>query len=74
MGLLYTKFYMDFEQDEWRQESAEPLIFEAVSKVTLDIEDTSHKLYKVAFKKGAKLKVLRVVGKYRISWDDRDEA
>lgn len=72
MGLLYTKFYMDFEEDEWRQHSTNPLVFEAVSNVTLDIEDASHKIHKISFKKGAKLEMLRIVGKYRLCWDDAD--
>ena len=32
MGLLYTKFYMDFDEDEWKQISNEPIIFESVKK------------------------------------------
>ena len=28
MGLLYTKFYMDFDEEEWDQISNNPIIFQ----------------------------------------------
>lgn len=73
MGLLYTKFYMDFEEDEWKQISNNPIIFESIKKdVSLEIEDTSHKSYKLQFKEGGKIHMFRVVGKFRMTWDDED--
>ena len=74
MGLLYTKFYMDFDEDEWNQISNNPAIFQTIKDdVTLDIEDTSHKAYKLNFKKGGKIEMLWVVGRrYRFVWDDDD--
>ena len=73
MGLLYTKFYLDFEPDQWKQVSTNPIIFQAIDdNVTLDIEDTSQNTYKLKFKKGGKLQLFRVVGKFRLTWDDED--
>ncbi len=73
MGLLYTKFYMDFEEDEWQQISNNPLVFQTIKNdVNLEIEDTSHKSYKLNFKKSGKLKMFRVTGKFRLTWDDED--
>ena len=73
MGLLYSKFYMDFDEDEWKQISNEPIIFQTIKEnVTLEIEDTSHKSYKLNFKEGGKIKMLRVTGKFRLTWDDDD--
>ena len=73
MGLLYTKFYLDFEPDQWKQVSTNPIIFQAIDdNVTLDIEDTSQNSYKLKFKKGGKLQLFRVVGKFRLTWDDED--
>ena len=73
MGLLYTKFHMDFEEDEWKQISNDPIIFEAIKKdVSLEIEDTSLKIYKLLFKEGGKLHMFRVTGKFRLTWDDDD--
>ena len=73
MGLLYTKFYMDFEESEWNQISNNPIIFQTTKdNVTLDIEDTSHKAYKLNFKKGGKLQMFRVTGKFRLTWNDDD--
>lgn len=73
MGLLYTKFYMDFEEDEWRQISNDPIVFQTIKNdVNLEIEDTSHKSYKLNFKKGGKLKMFRVTGKFRLTWDNED--
>ena len=73
MGLLYTKFYMDFDDAEWMQVSNNPIIFQTVKKdVSLEIEDTSHKSFKLNFKKGGKLNMFRVTGKFRLTWDDDD--
>lgn len=73
MGLLYTKFYMDFDEDEWKQTSNNPIIFETIKDgVGMDVEDTSHKSYKIKFKKGGKLHMFRVTGKFRLTWDDDD--
>ena len=73
MGLLYTKFYVDFESDEWKQASNNPVIFEALDDhVTLDIEDTSQNTYRLKFKKGGRLEISRVVGKFRITWNEDD--
>ena len=73
MGLLYTKFYLDFEPEEWAQVSTNPIIFEALDdNVILDIDDTSQNSYKLKFKKGGKIQMFRVVGKFRLTWDDDD--
>ena len=73
MGLLYTKFYMDFDEDEWKQISNNPIVFQTVKdSVSLDIEDTSHKSYKLNFKERGKLHMFRVTGKFRLTWDDED--
>jgi hypothetical protein len=73
MGLLYTKFYMDFDDEDWKQISNNPIVFQTVKKdVSIEIEDTSHKSYKVKFKEGGKFLMFRVTGKFRITWDDDD--
>ena len=73
MGLLYTKFYMDFEEDEWNQISNNPIVFQTIKNdVSLEIEDTSHKSCKLRFKEGGKIHMFRVVGKFRLTWDDDD--
>ena len=72
MGLLYTKFYMDFDENEWNQISNDPIIFQAKDDVSLEIEDTSHKSYKLNFKQGGKIQMFRVTGKFRLTWDDED--
>ncbi len=74
MGLMYTPFYLDFEESEWDQISNNPAIFQTIKDdVTLDIEDVSHKSYKINFKKGGKIEMLFVVGrKYRFIWNDDD--
>ena len=73
MGLLYTKFYMDFNEEEWNQISNEPIVFQTIKdSVTLEIEDLSHKSYKLNFKEGGKLKMFRVTGKFRLTWDNED--
>jgi len=73
MGLLYTKFYLDFEDDQWKQVSNNPIVFQALKNdVTLEIEDISRKSYKLHFKEGGKLNMFRVTGKFRMTWDDDD--
>ena len=73
MGLLYTKFYMDFDENDWVQISNNPIIFQTKKdNVSLEIEDTSHKLYKLIFKNGAKFQMFRVTGKFRLTWNDDD--
>jgi hypothetical protein len=73
MGLLYTKLYVDFEPDEWMQISTTPVTFESLKdKVSLEIMDTSQNSYRLQFKKGGKLNLFRVVGKFRLTWDDED--
>ncbi len=73
MGLLYTKFYMDFDENEWRQTSNDPIVFQAVKEgASLEIEDTSHKSYKLRFKESGRLHMFRVTGKFRLTWDDDD--
>jgi hypothetical protein len=73
MGLLYTKFYMDFDEPEWKQISNNPIIFQSMkSDVSLEIEDVSHKSYKLLFKEGGKINMFRVTGKFRLTWDDED--
>jgi hypothetical protein len=64
---------MDFDDAEWTQISNNPIVFQTIKNdVSLEIEDTSHKLYKVNFKKGGKLHMFRVTGKFRLTWDDDD--
>ena len=73
MGLLYTKFYLDFEPNEWKEISSNPVIFQTITDdVSLEIYDTSQNSYKLKFKKGGKLQLFRVVGKFRLTWDDDD--
>jgi len=73
MGLLYTKFYLDFDEHEWKQISNNPIVFQTLQdNVSLDIEDSSHKLYKLNFKEGGKLNMFRVTGRFRLTWDDDD--
>ena len=73
MGLLYTKFYLDFDPTEWKQISHEPVIFETIAKdVSIEINDTSQNSYKLKFIKGGRLQVYRVVGRFRLTWNDDD--
>ena len=73
MGLLYTKFYMDFNDEEWKQISNNPIVFQTIKDdVSLEIEDVSHKSYKLNFKKGGKFKMFRVTGRFRLTWNDDD--
>jgi len=73
MGLLYTKFHMYFDEEEWNQISNNPIVFQTIKNdVTLEIEDTSYKSYKLRFKEGGKLGMFRVTGQFRLIWDDED--
>ena len=64
---------MDFDEVEWKQISNEPIVFQTIKDdVSLEIEDTTHRLYKLNFKKGGKFKMFRVTGKFRLTWDDED--
>jgi hypothetical protein len=73
MGLLYTKLYVDFEPDEWKQISSTPVTFESLKdNVHLEIMDTSKNSRNLQFKKGGKLNLFRVVGKFRLTWDNED--
>lgn len=73
MGLLYTKFYIDFEPTEWKEIPSNPVIFETITDgVSLEIYDTSQNSYKLKFKKGGRIQLFRVVGKFRLTWDDND--
>ncbi len=73
MGLLYTKFHLNFDEEEWNQISNNPIVFQTIKDdVTLEIEDISHKSYKIHFKKNGKLEMFRVTGQFRLIWDDED--
>ena len=73
MGLIYTKLYMDFDKPDWTQISNDPIVFQTIKDdVTLEINDTSLKSYKLNFKKGGKLNMFRVTGKFRLTWNDDD--
>ena len=64
---------MDFDEPEWKQISNDPIIFESMkSDVSLEIEDVSHKSYRLLFKEGGKINMFRVTGKFRLTWDDDD--
>ena len=71
MGLLYTTSYVDFDQSDWQQIRVDPPIFETkTDSVSLEIFDVTQKSYKLTFRKGAQVRSFRVVGKFRITWDD----
>lgn len=72
MGLMYTKLYLSFEEDEWKQVSNTPTTFEALDDISLEILDTSQTSRTLQIKKGGRISVLRVVGKYRLTWNDED--
>ncbi|GKS67447.1 hypothetical protein YTPLAS73_09940 [Nitrosarchaeum sp.] len=73
LGLLYTKFYIDFDSTEWKEVSSNPVIFETIADgVSLEIYDTSQNSYKLKFRKGGRIQLFRVVGKFRLTWDDND--
>ena len=64
---------MDFDKEEWKQVSNNPIVFQTIKEgVHLEIEDTSHKSYKLNFKEGGKINMFRVTGKFRLTWDDED--
>jgi len=64
---------MDFDENEWKQISNNPIVFQTIKdSVILDVEDISHKSYKLNFKEGGKLNMFRVTGKFRLTWDDED--
>jgi hypothetical protein len=64
---------MDFDEDEWDSISTNPIIFQTKKDgVSLEIEDTSHKSYKLIFKNGGKFEMFRVTGKFRLTWNDDD--
>ena len=64
---------MDFDKEEWKQVSNNPIVFQTIKEgVNLEIEDTSHKSYKLNFKEGGKINMFRVTGKFRLTWDDED--
>ena len=73
MGLIYTKLYVDFDPDEWKQISTDPITFECIAdNTTLEILDTSQNSKHLQFKNGGKINLLRVVGKFRLTWNDED--
>ena len=73
MGLLYTKFYIDFDDEDWNQISNDPIIFQTRKEnVTLEIDDASHNFYKLRFREGGKIQMFRVTGRFRLTWDDED--
>ena len=73
MGLIYTKLYVDFDDKEWKQISTNPITFECIADdVSLEIMDTSQTSRHLNFKNGGKINVLRVVGKFRLTWEDED--
>jgi hypothetical protein len=64
---------MDFDDADWKQTSNNPIVFQTLkNNVSLEIEDTSHKSYKLNFKEGGKLNMFRVTGKFRLTWNDDD--
>ena len=64
---------MDFNDEEWKQISNNPIVIQTIKDdVSLEIEDASHKSYKLNFKKGGKFKMFRVTGRFRLTWDDED--
>jgi len=73
MGLLYTTLYVDLESDDWTQISSNPITFQSLKdNVSLEIMATSQNSYHLQFKKGGKLNFSRVVGKFRLTWNDED--
>ena len=53
--------------------SANPTTFQSIKEnVSLEIMDTSTNSCRLQFKKGAKVNLLRVVGKFRLTWEDAD--
>jgi|TARA_B110001454_G_scaffold55691_1_gene54424 hypothetical protein len=64
---------MDFDENEWKQISNDPIVFQTQKdNVSLEIEDVSHKSYKLVFKNKAKFNMFRVTGKFRLTWNNDD--
>jgi hypothetical protein len=73
MGLLYTRVHLDFDENDWKEISSNPIVFQTIKDdVTLEIETTSQKLYKLNFKKNGKLNMFRVTGQFRLTWNNDD--
>ena len=73
MGLIHTTRYLDFPTNSRKQISVNPTIFEVISNnAVLVIYDTSHKEKKLTFRKGSKIKYIRSIGTYRLTWSDED--
>ena len=73
MGLIYTKLYVDFDPNQWKQISTNPITFQCIDdNVSLEIMDTSQNSRHLNFKNGGKINLLRVVGKFRLTWADED--
>ena len=73
MGLLYTKVHLDFDENDWKEISSNPIVFQTIKDdVTLEIETTSQKLYKLNFKKNGKLNMFRLTGQFRLTWNNDD--
>ena len=73
MGLIYTKLYINFDKSDWKQISNDPVVFQTIKdNATLEINDISLKSSKLEFKKGGKLNMFRVTGKFRLTWNDDD--
>ena len=74
MGLIHTTRYLDFPTNSWKQISVNPTIFEVISNnAVLVIYDTSHKEKKLTFRKCSKIKYIRSIGTYRLTWSDEDQ-
>ena len=64
---------MDFDENDWTQISNNPIVFQTQKdNVSLDVDDVSHKSYKLVFKNGAKFHMFRVTGKFRLTWNNDD--
>ena len=64
---------MDFDDTEWKQISNNPIILQTQKdNVSLDREDVSNKSDKLIFKNGAEFQMVRVTGKFRLTWNDDD--
>ena len=73
MGLIHTTNYLDFTTESWKEVSVNPTIFEVISNdAVLMIYNTSHKEQKLTFRKGSRIKYIRSIGKYRLTWNDED--
>ncbi len=73
MGLIFSKTYLDFPEDQWKQVSNDPVVFESVDDdAVLELMDEGGKNHKLHVRKGGRIKFMRVVGKYRLTWNDDD--